>query len=181
VDNVTGGALTVDQGLLSVERSLFTADYGVNGPPTLQEIRLELRDTEPNINRLLQNVEYDDAEILRAIVKPVEEWNHSPPSLNGYVYDTHTFPFRHFWMQGIKGYLLSFAAHWYRRNRLAYQAAGVSVDDMNKEREYLEASELLISEYRTWLKHKKVELNAYGAYGEVSSAYSFPTRFNSGY
>jgi hypothetical protein len=134
-----------------------------------------MRDSSPDENFLLQELEFDDSEILHAIVKPVEEWNQTPPQLAGHSYDTHTFPFRHWWLQGIQGWLLHFAAHSYRRNRFPYQAAGVSVDDQAKERPYLEASQLLLAEYRQWLLRKKVELNANGAYGDVNSPYGFNT------
>lgn len=173
MDRTLNAPRLINRSLISVERSLFGADYGVGGPPTIQEIRTDIRDTSPEVNRLLRNVEFSDDEIVRAIVRPVEDWNDASPRLAAHVYDTITFPFRHAWNLAIQGYLLQMASHWYRRNRLAYQAGGLAVDDMDKEEGYMAHSKQLLEEWRVWLVHKKVELNAYGAMGEVSSPYAY--------
>jgi len=163
--------LYVNRALVSVERSLFGSDFGISGPPTIQDIRLHIKDSSPAENFLLDDVEFDDAEIIRAIVKPVEQWNETNPMMAAHRYDTQTFPFRHFWLQAIQGYLLLFASHHYRRNRLPYSSAGVSVDDLNKEQQYLAASDLLLKDWSTWMIRKKGELNALAAYGIVGSDY----------
>lgn len=163
----------INRSALSWERSLFDVNFGVDGPPTIQEIRLQIRDSSPAENLLLQDVEFSGEEIIRAIVKPVSLWNETPPDLTAHRYTTCNFPFRENWMTGIQGELMRIASHWYRRNRMNYQAAGVSVDDNNKEREYLQAAHLFLDEYQVWMTRKKVELNARGAFGEVSSPYGF--------
>lgn len=71
----------VDNGWLSVERGMFAEDgNGVQGPPTLMELRMRLRDTMVE-NSLLAQVEFSDAEIIYAVQRPVQEFNEEPPNL----------------------------------------------------------------------------------------------------
>lgn len=170
VKNEQNQLIYVSDSYLFVDRTLFGSDpFKVQGPPTLQEIRLSIRDSAPE-NLLLDNVEFDPAELALAIQRPVQLWNETPPPIEKFT--TNTFPFKEHWLQGIQGYLFQTAAHSYRRNQFDYQAGGVQVDDKNKEQEYLRASQLLLEQYKTWLKHKKVEINALKAMGQVGSTYS---------
>jgi hypothetical protein len=63
------------------------------------------------------------------------------------------------------------AEAWYRRNRLGTSAGGISIDPENKEREYLRAYQVLVGEWREWMKLKKVEINAAAFSGSVGSTY----------
>ena len=65
------------------------------------------------------------------------------------------------------------AANHYRRNRLQHQAGGVSVDDKNKEREYMAEGQRLQQEYSAWLANKKVEINLKKFAGQAWSEYSW--------
>lgn len=169
-----GVLLYVNAGLLSVERSLYGAwtaptDHQL-GPPTIGEIRMQLMDSHSAENVLLDDVEFGDDQIAMAVVKPIMEFNEMNPPL-GFIYTTLDFPYRNAWLDAIVGYLLQFAAHNYRRNRLSTRAGGVTVDDKGKEPEYLRASELAVRNWRDWALRKKVEINAMQAVGTVSSTY----------
>lgn len=141
-----------------VERGLF-GPTSVIGPPTIAEIRLHLRDSHASENALLQNVQFTDAEILHAIEYPVLYWNESQPpiSMN---FNTSTYPFRFQWLEGTVAWLYRVAAHWYRRNQLAYQAGGVTINDLNKADEYQKMSDVLWERYTSWVKMKKMQYNA---------------------
>jgi len=157
-----------DKGYLSVERGLFGDIGNLSGPPTLGELRLTLRDTLLE-NNLLDDVEYDDSELFLAIVRPIQEWNETPPPVA--YYDTRTFPFREAWLNAIAAKLLKTAAVWYERNRLAASHGGVNVDDKNKLNPYLLLAQQFDTHWKQFIVSKKVEINASLAYGSVGSSY----------
>jgi hypothetical protein len=173
--NEQGHPVVVNRSIMSVERSLFPSDlttlYKNHGPPTLQEVRMLLMDSSANENLLLDDIEFKDEQIMLAMTKPIQTWNETPPPIE--VYTTRNFPFRGAWAKGVAAELHLMAANHYRRNRLQHSAGGVTVDDKNKEREYLAEGMRLKQEYEAWLSNKKVQLNIRRFCGSNSSEYSF--------
>lgn len=171
--NSSGRPIAVNDGLLSVERSLYPNDpsilYSDLGPPTVNEIRMAMRDSGRGENLLLDDFEFGDDQILQAIVTPVQYWNEALPPIR--TYTTRNFPFRYNWKRAIVAYLMEAAAHGYRRNRLATAAGGVSVDDQNKEREYLMEADRRLTEFRDWVLNKKTSINAGMVGGSFGSSY----------
>lgn len=176
ITDVDGHIRYVDQGLLSVEQSLFADGDPVNlqGPLTLNEIRLSLRDTIQE-NDLHEDFEFSDAEIITCIMRPLQEWNEQPPSVA--TFTARDFPFRHHWLLAVTGYLLRIAAHWYRRNKLQATHGGIQVDDKNKDQAYLEAAQLLLEEWRKFIRQKKIEINIQLASGVVHSRFGYTRWF----
>jgi hypothetical protein len=158
-----------------VRRGLFGLSQDVNkrnlGPPTIEEIRLAMRDSSRTDNLLLDDVEFDAAEIAQAILRPLNYWNEIPPPIRP-AQTTKTFPFREMWMLGIQAYLMEIAAHNYRRNHLPYNAGGVAVDDKNKEQAYAAKSMQLLQRFQEMARAKKIEINISLFSGSVGSAYS---------
>jgi hypothetical protein len=150
-----------------------------NYPIQLHEIRLQMRDTCPEANTLLEDVEFSDLEILYAIQRPIEEWNETTPDLgdSGFSFTQNTFPWREHWRRAVCGYLLQTAAIWQQRNNLSYNAGGVSVDDYNKATPYLGIATRLLEEWREWMLLKKREINIQLCYGSINSI-SFGYPFN---
>jgi hypothetical protein len=66
-------------------------------------------------------------------------------------------------------------AEQYRRNQLNYSAAGLSVDDQNKEGSYEQAGQIRWQAYREWVRSKKAEINLESGYGEIGSTYQYGT------
>lgn len=159
----------VNTGLLAVERGLFGDTTQLDGPPTLGEIRLHMRDTAGE-NSLLDEIEFSDSEIIYAITRPLEEWNDSPPIIPPRM-TCSNFPYRYQWKNAIIAELLTFAAHHYRRNKLIGAAAGVEINDKDKDNPYLQVAMAMRQEWRTWLKDAKVSLNCRRAFGAVQSTY----------
>jgi hypothetical protein len=159
---------------LFVRRGLFSAAGNLGqydtGPPTLEEIRLSLRDHVAE-NQLLQNREFDAAELVQAITRPLMYWNEIAPCLRP-PQTTISFPFRELWMCGIQAYLLEMAAHFYRRNNLAYNAGGVAVNDRDKDNPYMAASLQLRQKFERDCLAKKVEINRTLFSGSVPSPYA---------
>lgn len=153
---------------LIISRSTFNNDQ-VGGPPSIAEIRLHLRDSSPTESFLLDRVMFDDAEIALAITRPIQYWNEVPPPIGSYT--TQSFPFRYHWLEGICANLFFMVAEQYRRNQLSYSAAGINIDDQNKEANYEQAGQQRWQAYRDWVRLQKASINLEGGYGEVGSQY----------
>lgn len=139
------------------------------GPPTIAEIRLHLRDSHPSENHLLDNLKFDDAEIALAIERPIQYWNEVPPPLRRYT--TSNFPHRYHWLEAICGQLFLMVAEQMRAGNLTYQAAGVSVNDMDKEQNYEAAAQRRNMEWKQFVRARKASDNISGAYGGLGSPY----------
>lgn len=172
--DANNNVLATNNTLISVERSLFLSDpdqlYKDLGPPTIGEIRMAYMDSSPAENLLIDRIEFTDEQVVEAIRKPVEYWNEIPPPIE--TFTTRNFPFRYNWLRGIHGHLLEFAAHNFRRNHMKYEAGGNTVDDLNKEAEYLRAAKMYLDEYRQWCLNAKVAINLRKFHGNFGSAYA---------
>lgn len=161
-----------DTALLSVERSLWGTGSTLRrrqGPPTINEIRMSLMDASGAENFYLGDTEFKAEQILSAIVRPIQYWNEALPPVAPFT--TRTFPFRENWLGAIQGHLFEIAAHNFRRTHLPYGAGGISVDDRNKEREYLAAAQMKLGEWKAFVTNKKVAINLRGFIGVVDSPY----------
>ena len=170
ITDAGGVPQVIDRGMISVEHGVFpTVDpQKMVGPPTINEIRIHLRDTAFE-NDLLGDVEFDDAEILACIVRPIQQWNEQPPDVA--YFTTENFPFRHHWLDAISARLLRIAAHWYRRNKFNSSQGGINVADRDKEMEYLRAAKELDDAWRAFMMHKKLEINIGLSSGSIGSSY----------
>lgn len=158
-----------DSGVLIVEDGMWGDQNQQGGPPSLEDIRMALRDRGVE-NDLLQDVEFDDAEIVHCLVAPVRQFNETPPPLT--IFTTSSFPYRYHWTLAAAGELLRIAAHHYLRNKLQAQSGQLSVDDKNKNQEYMQLAELYRREWMEFIVQRKVSLNATQGYGTLSSIYA---------
>lgn len=160
----------INSTLVSVERSLFDSNLQSSvGIPSLKEIRTQIMDTAGD-NTLLDDVEFTDDQILSAMLKPIQDWDESLPPLHR-KYTTRSFPWRNKWIDASIGYLYRYAAAHYRRNRFISSGGGKQIDDKNREREYLAASQLHLDEWTTWRIQKKISLNGQSFHGTIWGAY----------
>jgi hypothetical protein len=143
----------------------------MQGPPSMAEIRLHLRDVDPGGNLWMGTYEWDLAEIAACIVRPIQQFNEAPPPITR-TYTTATFPWRHNWLNAICGNLMRISADWYRRVHLPYQGGGLAIDDKNKFQQYDARGKELQDEWKTWTQWKRVQLNADEAYQTMGSSYS---------
>jgi len=140
-----------------------------DGPPTIAEIRLHLRDSAGAESFLLDHVRFDDAEISMATIRPVQYWNEIPPPIRRF--STNDFPYRYHWLEAICAQLFLIANEHYRANNLKYSAAGVAVDDYDKEVNYERAYQLRQQNWLSFVKQEKYRLNAESMMGYVPSQY----------
>lgn len=159
----------VDRGLFTTNMTSSPNTSGVVGAPSLNEIRINLRDN-PEINRMIDEFEFDVADICDAIVRTINHFNSAPPPLR-LQFNTTTFPWRYPWMDGIAAHLYECAAGFYRRNMLKHQTGGLTVDDINREREYLQAWQTRFERWTKWVQMKKVQLNMEEGFMTFGSPY----------
>lgn len=171
VKNADDEIVYIDTGLLSNERTLYGISSGQcddPGPLTIQEIRLQMRDTMIE-NNLLDQVEYDDTEIIHAMVQTLREWNETPPPVARF--NAHDYPFRYNWLMGTCGNLMRIAAQHYLRNDLQSSHGGVNLGDKAKAQPYLSVAGQMLQEWKMFIRLKKVEINAQRAFGSIGSSY----------
>lgn len=172
------GALNDGQLILSnsaylvVERGLFSSTGGLpvtGNLPTVNEVRLLMRDA-PESNLLTDQLEWDVAEIADAIVRCIMQWNSAQPVIN-LVYDSAMFPWRVNLLDGVCACLLETSAHWFRRNSLPYSAGGVSVNDLEKWKDYAAAAAAKREAWETWTRRIKAQYNQESCYAIFGSPY----------
>jgi len=134
---------------------------------TIAEIRLGMRDLSAQDNFLLDDVEYTNSEIAWAIRRPIEYWNESPPVLRRHVYSPANFPFRYEWLNAVKGELMVIASARYLRNHLPYQAAGLTVNDQDKYKQYQALGQNYIDGWKQWCMIKKKSINFQSCFGHI--------------
>jgi len=167
-----------NQAFVWVDRGLFGCPtHPAGGPPNVEEIRLFIRDNAPEENLLLEDFEFDLADMCEAAVMAVRYWNEAQPPID-LMFNTVTYPAKFWWIHAISGYLFLFAAQRFRRNTLPYQAGGLAVNDQDKEAPYTNIGLNLIRDYREWVKMKKAQINAESAITAAGSSYSLHYMFN---
>jgi hypothetical protein len=139
--------IAVNHGYLIVERSLFGTSYYRIGVPTVDEVKIRLRDSGTNDNFLLARIEYSLGEVAEAMIRAVSMWN-TIGGPNVSTMTTATFDDPDLLMDGIVGYLFEIVGANYRRNHLQYQAAGVAVDDKANYGEYDKLAQSYLEKYR---------------------------------
>jgi hypothetical protein len=138
---------------------------------SVAEIRMTLRDVDPHGNRLLDELEYSQEEIMLAIRRCVQYWNEKPPPVG--TYTPTNFPYPYHLSIGVSSVLYSMAVHEKLRNDLPYSAGGVTVQDTVKWVQYREMQDRLWSEWRNWVKEKKYQKNIEGAFMVMGSGYGY--------
>lgn len=146
---------------------------GNRGPLSLTELRLYLRDSSPEENLLIDGYNFSDEEILLATKISIQKFNDMLPRENFPVFNSSNFPFRSILMDGILGQLFFMAAEWHRKNNLQYSAGGVSLNDKNKEPNYLQAANMHWQQFLQDSKAEKVKLNMDLNWDTIPSAYAY--------
>jgi hypothetical protein len=130
---------------------------------TDMDIRIWLRDNDPEANVLIDDFEFSAEEIRTAQTLTVDYWNETPPAIQGYNYDK--FPYRYALLRGTAANLLFIAANRFRRNEAQYNAGGLQFNSEAKHQQYDAAGSRLWEEYKQWVRMKKREINANNGWG----------------
>lgn len=155
--DVSGNVLYIYPAYVYVERSGWGDTQ--NGPPSLSSIRMSLRDSDLYENLLIENNDFDTAEICAAAVRAIQFWNEQLPAIRAATFSTRDMPFQDIWLEGTQLYLFQMAEEYYRRNKLEYQAGGTAANDKNRDREYKVAWQERLQMFRKRVVDQKVRIN----------------------
>ena len=139
-------------------------------PLTIAELRMELRDQCAGQNELIDKLQFTDDQLAWAIRKPVDEFNVTGQPFTSYTPSTFPGAYRAVWAAAAVGHLLRFASIGNDRDNLAYQAGGVTIN-LNDVSYIAKLSQVLLTEWRDWVKVTKVGINVDSAYGTLGSDY----------
>ena len=143
-----------------------------NGPPTIAELRMLLRDECPTEEGLIGDFEFKDHEIAYYIKYPIDQFNASRPPVTHYTVNTFPRSYRFFWVKATLGYLLRAAAQERTRESLNYDAGGVSVQDKGNFEHYMKYAKQLIDEWELFLVETKSRMNVARGWGSLGSDYA---------
>jgi len=133
------------------------------------DIRIWLRDNDPEANLLLDDLEFTPEELRTAMTLAVDYWNDSPPYLHNF--DVNSFPYRSALLNGTVANLLFIAAHRYRRNDLQYNVPGGAVNDQARHKEYDAVGGKLWAQFQSWVAHNKQAINMEQGFAIVDPTY----------
>lgn len=131
---------------------------------TDMDVRIWLRDNNPEANLLLDDYEFTPEEIRTAMTLAVDHYNDIPPSMM-LPLDYTQFPWRSKLLCGTVANLLFMAAHRFRRNSLKYTAGGMTIADQEKFDQYDAAGGRLWEEFKEWAALHKRSMNAEQGFG----------------
>lgn len=138
---------------------------GNDGFISEMDIRIFLRDTDPEANKLIGDLEFSPEEIRTAMTLAVDQWNETPPWVC--TYTVTSFPWRYHLLMQTSANLLTIAAHQYRRNHLKYNVPGGAIDDQDKAPAYEAAAERLAKQFLAWMHKAKTAKNMLEGWGSA--------------
>ena len=130
---------------------------------TISEIRMSIRDVDPEANFLLDALEFSRQEIALCMRRCIDYWNEALPPVS--IYKTTNFPWRYQYSRAVVSQLYFMAAQHKLRNDLDYTAGGVTVKDTLSYQAYQKLADYLWDEWRQWVKAKKLNINIMGGFG----------------
>jgi len=145
----------------------------LRGPPTIDDIRTSLRDSDPAENELLTDLDFGLSELCFAATRAVQFWNDQPPHISTAVFSTKTFPFREIWITGVHLFLFQLAEEHYRRNFFQTSAGGTVTDDKNRHREYNQVYRERLAQFKELVLWQKAQLNLRRGWGTFGGGYPY--------
>ena len=137
-------------------------------------IRLHMRDYAIN-NVLLQDVQFDDADVRKAINLAVSEYNALPPESS---ISWRALPDA-LLILGVGRWLMLSESYLQIRNQVSVQTDGlgvVGIDD--KQQQYIQTMQMLRKDFKQGIRDLKTARNLAGGYGTLSSGYANVSRFH---
>lgn len=133
-------------------------------------VRLFMRDY-PELNRLIQGEEHSNRIISWAILDALDDFNTTPPLINGYQLDN--FPSKSLLLRGTVISLLESLGQLMTRNQLTFSDGGIQVGISDKTPLLMSWIQMFTNKYEDKKLKLKIALNIEGGWGEgVYSEYS---------
>ena len=152
-----------------VNPSLSGSPAHSNQMLSIAEIRMTMRDTDPEGNFLIDELDFKTNEIALMVRRCVDYWNEQPPPVARY--KPTNFPFRYHLSIAVVAELHKMAAIHKMRGDLPYQAGGLTIQDTIKWQQYRQLGVEMWDRWVDWVKHKKYEINIEGGYVQLRSGY----------
>lgn len=132
---------------------------------TVRRLRRVLRDRAGE-NFIVNDTEFSDADIAKAITEVVSYWNSAPPLLSRYTFTAATFPEEYInaWEEAAAGYALKSLSG----KLLSNMINPAETDNQNisqKAEMYRQLGEKKIQFFMKWVQNMKVSLNVSSAWG----------------
>ncbi len=136
---------------------------------SIAEIRMSMRDVDPQSTFLIDELDFKTNEIALMIRRCVDYWNETPPPVG--IFKATNFPYRFHLSIGVIGQLHRRASIAKMRNNLDYAAGGITVADTIKWKQYAELGDKFWDQWTQWVKDKKYQINIEGGFGQLNSGY----------
>lgn len=159
---------------LCIRKGMTGSQDGPEGITAL-DVRLAVMDTSPEANQLLDDLEFSDMMIYHAVERAINEWNETPPMLEAH-FNATNFPWKEHLIKGAVGFLMQEVAYRYNRNRMQYNAAGLTLDTSDKGPVYIAMAQASRKEWKDFVAASKTYMNMNECYGTFSLPY-----FGNGY
>lgn len=127
------------------------------------DVRAHMRDNVPELNLLLDDLEFSTEEIRQGMTVCADFWNEALPPGRSYKYTN--FPYRFMLLTGVCARLLMMAAHRMRRNVLPEKVPGGSISDQDKHGAYDAAAQKLWDEFKQAVSARKLADSAARGFG----------------
>lgn len=165
-ENSTNKILVDNEVFLYLERSLRSP--ATTNFPSVDDIRLALRDSDPLENELLEWYDFSLSDICMALLRTIHQINAIPPPIQPFFTTSKEIEFD-MWVDGATLFLFDMATEHYRRNRLPYNAGGLALDDKAKEENYLRAWKIKFDLWYRKVSARKIWYNSRRLYNVVST------------
>lgn len=138
---------------------------------THDDIRHFLMDRGAADNTLLDDVEFSDPDIMKAVEYAVDQWNVTPPHART-KYTPGSFPHKALLVMAAGAWLLRSKAINFERNTLnGTTRSGTTVNDKQKMQTYMSLAKELSAEVRELTKTIKVTDNVNACWGHVEGPF----------
>lgn len=146
------------------------SDISLNQTLSIAEIRMTMRDTDPEGNYLIDALEFSQQEIALCIRRCIDYWNEAPPPVA--YYKATNFPWRYHLSLGVVAELYFMSMHGKMRNELPATAGGVSYQLDIKWKNYQVLATEMQKRWERWVRDKKYEINVMGTFQTLGGYYS---------
>ena len=137
---------------------------------THDDIRHFLLDRGATDNDLLDDVEFSDADIMKACEFAVDQWNITPPLINRYT--PNSFPHKAILVMSASAWLIRSKAINFERNVLSsVTRSGTQVNEKAKMQTYMSLAKELSSEVKELTKSLKIAENIAVGWGYVEGPF----------
>ncbi len=149
----------------------YTRTSSNNKALTIAEIRQYVMDNTEADNDLLDDLEFNDSDIIMCLHNVIDEWNETAPIIQKAIHTPASFPYRLNCLKAVEGKLYNHKGRNLMRNRAPYKTASGEVDLNARAQMYLQLADKAAEDFKSWMSQTKYAINANACYGGMGSNY----------